>query len=174
MDEVLVGLPKGAYKPTFECRTAGLSTLVSIAVVPFANLTKGGQYDSFSDGLTEEMIHHLTRIPDLSVLAWKPASHPQARRQNPTGIGQQLRVGFEVRGSVLRSADRIHVTVHLVDSHAGASLLAKAYDSKLEDTFAIQEEIALAAVNAVAIALNLHRDPGSASTRGDRRLIGCS
>jgi serine/threonine-protein kinase len=180
-DEVVIGLPKGAYAPLFKSRTAavtksrsGLSAAPgktrasrpvpekSIAVLPFTNLTRGVDDDYFSDGLTEELIHLLTRIPGLRVVAWTSASQLRGREQDLAGLRQQLQVGTVLRGSVRRTPERVRVTAQLIDSESGGYLWSETYDRKLENLFAIQEEMARAIVGALQLKLTIGERPPAA------------
>ena len=170
-DQIMIGLPKGAYLPFFKTRAAAAqdspalaavpkgSAKKSIAVLPFANLTQGTGDDYFSDGLTEELIHLLTRIPNLRVVAWTTASQLRGRERDLAGIRQQLRVGTILRGSVRRTPDRVRVTAQLIDSESGDYLWSETYDRRLENVFAIQEEMAQAIVQALQLKLTAQSQP---------------
>ena len=170
-DQVMIGLPKGAYLPFFKTRGAAVrdqpalaavpqaSAKKSIAVLPFTNLTRGTEDDYFSDGLTEELIHLLTRIPNLRVVAWTTASQLRGRERDLAGIRQQLRVATILRGSVRRTADRVRVTAQLIDSGSGDYLWSETYDRGLENVFAIQEEMAQAIVQALQVKLTAQSQP---------------
>jgi TolB-like protein/Tfp pilus assembly protein PilF len=168
-DCVLIELPKGAYVPSFRTRNANHSSGQSvrpqpapanlaaeersIAVLPFANLTDDPGTDYFSDGLTEELIHLLTRIPQLRVVAWNSMSHFRGREQDLAGIQQQLKVATVLRGSVRRTPGRVRVTAQLIDAESGAYLWSEAYDRQLENVLAIQEEMARAIVHTLQLTL---------------------
>jgi TolB-like protein/Flp pilus assembly protein TadD len=163
-DCVLVELPKGAYVPTFRRRTTNVSSIKqqtvskmaeerSIAVLPFTNLTPEAGADYFSDGLTEELIHLLTRIPRLRVVAWSSMSQLRGREQDLAGIREQLKVATVLRGSVRRTAERVRVTAQLIDAASGNYLWSEAYDRQLENVLAIQEEMARAIVNTLRLTL---------------------
>jgi TolB-like protein/Tfp pilus assembly protein PilF len=166
-DHVVIGLPKGTYVPFFRSRTERIKTSSladvpqtagtekSIAVLPFANLTPEADDDYFSDGLTEELIHRLTRIPDFRVVAWETMSRLRGREQDPEGIRRELKVGSILRGSVRRTNGRVRVTAQLVDAQSGAYLWSEAYDRELQDVFAIQEEMARAIVNTLQLTLRM-------------------
>ena len=166
-DNVLIGLPKGTYVPFFRSRTRTLTTLPepnppksgatekSIAVLPFVNLTPEAGDDFFSDGLTEELIHRLTRIPDFRVVAWETMSRLRGREQDPEGIRRELKVGAILRGSVRRTNGRVRVTAQLIDAESGAYLWSEMYDRELEDVFAIQDEMARAIVNTMRLSLRI-------------------
>jgi serine/threonine-protein kinase len=165
-DCVLIELPKGAYVPAFRVRNvasaAGRAQPVahpaaeerSIAVLPFTNLTPDGGSDYFSDGLTEELIHLLTRIPRLRVVAWSSMSQLRGREQDLAGIRQQLKVATVLRGSVRRTEERVRVTAQLIDAESGAYLWSEAYDRQLENVLAIQEEMARAIVATLQLNLD--------------------
>ena len=158
-DSVLIGLPKGSYAPFFRSRAAAEPAVRkqtderSIVVLPFTNLTPDAGDDYFSDGLTEELIHLLTRIPKLRVVAWDTASQLRGREQDLAGIRQQLNVGAVLRGSVRRTYERVRVTSQLIDAETGAYLWSHAYDSEMQDVFTIQEEIARAIVDTLQLTL---------------------
>ncbi len=165
-DSIMIGLPKGAYIPFFKVRaaaalgsrtalvaTSGAAPRKSIAVLPFANLMQGPDDDYFSDGLTEELIHLLTRIPRLRVVAWSSASTLRGREADLAGLRRQLRVGTILRGSVRRTLERVRVTAQLIDSASGDYLWSETYDRGLENVFEIQGEMARAIVQALRLRL---------------------
>ena len=164
-DLIMIGLPKGAYLPFFKMRAAAPQEAAAVApvangsgrksivVLPFTNLLLGTDDDYFSDGLTEELIHLLTRVPNLRVVAWATASQLRGRERDLAGIRQQLHVGTMLRGSVRRTADRVRVTAQLIDSETGDYLWSETYDRRLENVFAIQEEMARAIVQALRLKL---------------------
>jgi len=132
-DQVLIELPKGSYVPVFRQRAATRVQTVepaekSIAVLPFTNLTPEEGDDYFSDGLTEELIHLLTRIPHFRVVAWETSSQLRGREQDLSGIRQQLKVGSILRGSIRRAKGRVRVTSQLIDAESGAYLWSEAFD----------------------------------------------
>ena len=170
-DEVLIELPKGAYIPCFRARGAAKASRQtartepiekSIAVLPFVNLTPEPDDDYVSDGLTEELIHLLTRIPHFRVVAWETASRLRGREQDLTGLRQQLKIGSILRGSVRRTNGRIRITAQLIDAESGAYLWSEAYDRHLQDVFAIQGEIAKAIVDTLELKLQARDVSGSA------------
>lgn len=164
-DCVLIELPKGAYVPFFRMRSPGQSATQhvrpqsaeaeerSIAVLPFTNLTPESGTDYFSDGLTEELIHLLTRIPRLRVVAWSSMSQLRGREQDLAGIRQELKVATVLRGSVRRTHSRVRVTAQLIDTDSGNYLWSEAYDRQLENVLAIQEEMARAIVDTLQLTL---------------------
>lgn len=165
-DCVLIELPKGAYVPFFRMRnvsqpagrppkqaTNNVAEERSIAILPFTNLTPEAGTDYFSDGLTEELIHLLTRIPGLRVVAWSSMSQLRGREQDLAGIRQELKVATVLRGSVRRTPTRVRVTAQLIDTESGNYLWSEAYDRQLENVVAIQEEMARAIVDTLQLTL---------------------
>jgi TolB-like protein/tetratricopeptide (TPR) repeat protein len=159
-DCVLIDLPKGAYVPSFRMRNSSPRPISveaaeerSIAVLPFANLTPEAGADYFSDGLTEELIHLLTRIPGLRVVAWTSMSQLRGREQDLAGIRHELKVATVLRGSVRRTATRVRVTAQLIDTESGNYLWSEAYDRQLENVLGIQEEMARAIVDTLQLTL---------------------
>ncbi len=158
-DDIVIGLPKGTYVPVFRSRTSTQTASrteageKSIMVLPFSNIGSETGDDYFSDGLTEELIHLLTRVPHLRVVAWDTASQFRGREQDYAGIRQQLKVGAVLRGSVRLSPGRVRVTSQLIDTASGAYLWSHAYDNEMQDVLAIQEEIARAIVDTLQLTL---------------------
>jgi serine/threonine-protein kinase len=161
-DQLLIELPKGSYVPVFRSRAAIQTRRAepaekSIAVLPFANLTPDAGEDFFSDGLTEELILLLTRIPHFRVVAWETVSRLRGREQDLAGIREQLKIGAILRGSVRRLNGRIRVTTQLIDAESGSYLWSEAFDRQMEDIFAIQEQIARAIVETLQLKLQPRR-----------------
>ncbi len=171
-DGVLIDLPKGAYVPSFRTRNGSQPANAvpqwsavsepaaerSIAVLPFTNLTPEAGPDYFSDGLTEELIHLLTRIPGLRVVAWSSMSQLRGRDRDLAGIRQELKVATVLRGSVRRTPTRVRVTAQLIDTESGNYLWSEAYDRQLENVLAIQEEMARAIVDTLQLSLPWRAD----------------
>lgn len=166
-DSLLIELPKGAYVPAFRTRNTTAAAIPhgrpepvsstpgerSIAVLPFTNLSPEAGTDYFSDGLAEELIHLLTRMPRLRVVAWNSMSQLRGRDQDLAGLRRQLNVTTVLRGSVRRTAGRVRVNAQLIDAESGAYLWSEAYDRQLENVLAIQEEMARAIVNTLRLSL---------------------
>src|SRR5262249_14734168 len=125
----------------------------SIAVLPFTNLSADPENQYFSDGLAEELINALTRVPALRV-----ASHASAFRFRGTDVdirqvGKDLQVASVVEGSVRRAGTRLRVTAQLVNVADGYHRWSERYDREMADVFAIQDEIVESIVKAIAPAL---------------------
>jgi len=89
-------------------------------ILPFANLDPEPDQQYFSDGLTEELIHALTRIAELRVIAWNTATHFRAE-QDMANIRDQLGVSYVLRGAVRRTGQRLRITAQLIDACTGST-----------------------------------------------------
>jgi TolB-like protein/Tfp pilus assembly protein PilF len=129
----------------------------SIAVLPFANMSADPDNEYFSDGLAEEIINLLAKMPGLKVTARTSAFAFRGKEQDITKIAEALRVNTVLEGSVRKLGNRIRVTAQLINAADGYHLWSERYDRDLNDIFAVQDEIA----SAIADALKLKLKPGS-------------
>ena len=156
---VRIELPRGGYIAVFSDPPSDGSAAPSapsqrtIAVLPFTNLNPGSESDYLCDGLTEEMIHSLTRVRGLRVVAWNSAARMKGREQDLEAIRDQLRVETILRGSVRCLGDRLRITAQLIDAASGYYLWSEAWDRSAPDVFAIEEELARAIVNTLRVRL---------------------
>jgi len=130
----------------------------SIAVLPFTNLSSDQENEYFGDGLAEEILNALSHIPELHVAARSSSFSFKNKAASVSEIAERLRVATVLEGSVRRAADRLRITVQLVDATTGFHLWSERYDRQLADIFEIQDEI------AAAIALRLKVTLGSLDT----------
>ncbi len=114
----------------------------SIAVLAFTNLSGDPQQEYFSDGITEDIITELSRSSELFVVARNSAFQYKGRSVDLRQVGEQLGVRYILEGSIQRAGDRVRVTAQLVDSATGRHRWAERYDRKIEDVFAVQDEVA--------------------------------
>jgi serine/threonine-protein kinase len=158
-DPLIIDLPKGSYTPVF--REASIQvdpprpstasfTDPSIVVLPFSNLSPDPEA-YFSDGLTEEIIHALSSIRGLRVVARTSAFALKHRNADVREIGRALNVGFVLEGSVRKSGKALRVTVQLASTSDGYQLWSRRYERSLEDLFAVQDEIALAIADMLRV-----------------------
>ncbi len=124
----------------------------SVAVLPFVNMSADPDNEYFADGVSEEVINVLTRIPGLKVTARTSSFAFKGRNEDVREIGRQLGVAHVLEGSVRRAADRVRVTAQLIKTRDGYHLFSEVYDRGLEDIFATQDDIA----GAIADALRVH------------------
>ena len=136
----------------------------SIAVLPFENLSSDPENDYFSDGMTDELINQLTKIPNLRVVARTSAFQFKGKAQDIHKIGEQLKVRTLLTGAVQRSGGRVRATVQLVNAGDGSVLWSDTYLRNMRDVFAIQDEIARTAVRALRVPLG-----GTAPAQPERR-----
>ncbi len=139
----------------------------TIAVLPFVDVSPGGDNEYFCDGLTEDLIHELTRVRGLLVVAWNSASKLKGRADDVQAVARQLGAGAALVGSVRRSNDRVRITIRLVDAETGVHRYSQAYDRQIQDLIAVQEEIAREIVDALAATLALGRAPGASRRAGN-------
>ena len=129
----------------------------SIAVLPFANLSADKENEYFSDGLAEEIINVLAKVPELRVIARTSAFAFRGKEQDLRTIGDRLRVETILEGSVRRAGNRIRVTAQLIHVADESHLWSERYDREMTDIFAIQDDISLAIANALKIKLTAPR-----------------
>ena len=125
----------------------------SIAVLPFANMSGDKEQEYFSDGLAEEIINALVKIPGLKVIARTSAFAFKGQNTDIRKIAETLGVATILEGSVRRAGNRIRVTAQLITAADGSHLWSERYDRQLEDIFAVQDEISDAIVAAMKLKL---------------------
>ncbi|HKK21632.1 MAG TPA: protein kinase [candidate division Zixibacteria bacterium] len=125
----------------------------SIAVLPFANLSNDPEQEYFCDGIAEEVINALTNVAGLRVVARTSAFAFKGQNKDVRQIGMALNVGTILEGSVRKAGERIRVTGQLINVGDGFHIWSERYDRKLDDVFAIQDDISLAIVDQLKIKL---------------------
>ena len=113
----------------------------SIAVLPFVNMSGDSEQEFFADGLTEDIITELSRFRELLVISRNAVFVHKGKPIKAQQIAREFGVDYVVEGSVRKAADRVRVTVQLIDGETETHLWAERYDRKLEDIFAIQDEV---------------------------------
>ncbi len=136
---------------------------LSIAVLPFRDLSPERDQDYFCQGLSEELINTLAAIPGLRVLARTSAFALQGQGLDVREIGRRLRADTVLEGSVRKSGRRLRITTQLVDAAEGHMLWSKKFDRDLDDVFSVQDEI------AETVASELQTELGLARERSDAR-----
>jgi adenylate cyclase len=131
------------------------ASTISIAVLPFTNLSDDAQQQFFSDGMTEEITAALAKVPDLRVVARTSAFQFRDQNRDIQSIGQQLRATHFIEGSVRKAGERVRITVQLIDSADGTHVWSENYDRQLTDIFAIQEDIARTITTSLRMPLGL-------------------
>ena len=125
----------------------------SIAVLPFTNLSGDASKDYFSDGMSEELLNLLARVPGLKVAARTSAFAFKGRNVDIREVGKELGVETVLEGSVRQSGDQVRITAQLIDTTSGFHLWSETYDRRLQDIFTVQDEIATAIVAKLRIEL---------------------
>jgi len=125
----------------------------SIAVLPFADMSEKHDQEYFSDGLAEELIDALTRVPNLRVPARTSSFSFKGRATTIGEIAHTLGVTHVLEGSVRKSADHMRITAQLVRADNGYHLWSQTYDRDVRDIFAVQDDIAHAVVEQLRITL---------------------
>ncbi len=122
---------------------------LSIAVLPFANLSADKEAEYFSDGITEEIINALSQVPGLRVVARTSAFAFKGKDMDVREIGGRLNVRALLEGSVRKAGDRIRIAAQLVNTADGYHLWSSTYDRTLADIFAVQDELARSIAGAL-------------------------
>lgn len=125
----------------------------SIAVLPFVNMSEDAGNEYFSDGIAEELINLLTRVPELRVVARTSAFSYKGKDIRVSQVARDLRVGHILEGSVRKAGNRVRVTAQLIEADSESHLWSETYDRTLDDIFAIQDEIAANVVRRLKITL---------------------
>jgi eukaryotic-like serine/threonine-protein kinase len=125
----------------------------SIAVLPFANMSRDPDDEYFSDGLAEEIINALAQFPSLKVTARTSAFAFRGKEQDIRHIAGALNVRTILEGSIRRSGNRIRITAQLINAADGYHLWSQRYDREMADVFAVQDEISAAIARALQVRL---------------------
>jgi TolB-like protein/Tfp pilus assembly protein PilF len=125
----------------------------SIAVLPFVNMSDDKENEYFSDGMTEEILNALAKVPDLRVASRTSSFAFKGKVQDVLDIADELRVDTVVEGSVRKAQNRVRVTAQLINADDGYHLWSETYDRDLEDIFRVQDEIARSIVDALKLEL---------------------
>ena len=127
----------------------------SIAVLPFTNLSGDPGQEYFNDGITDDLITHLSRIPNLFVIARSSSFTYKNKPTNVRDIGRQLGVRYVLEGSVGKAANQVRITAQLADAENGTELWAQSYDRPLRDIFVTQDELVEKILATLRLELSL-------------------
>jgi TolB-like protein/tRNA A-37 threonylcarbamoyl transferase component Bud32 len=147
MAEVRAALQQVMVKP--------LVSAPSIAVLPFANMSRDADDEYFSDGLAEEIINLLAQVAGLKVIARTSAFAFKGKNEDIRKIAETLGVSNVLEGSVRRAGTRLRVTAQLIQAQDGMHLWSQRYDREMTDVFAVQDEIAAAIAEALQVKLDV-------------------
>ena len=142
----------------------------SIAVLPFLDMSEKKDQEYFSDGLSEELIDMLTKVPELRVPARTSSFYFKGKQASIADIAKALAVAHVLEGSVRKSGNTLRVTAQLIRVDNGYHVWSETYDRKLEDIFKIQDEIAGAVVRALRVHLLPMQQPAAREERSTGNL----
>jgi len=134
-------------------RPGGGANAQSVVVLPFADMSSGHDEEYFSEGLTDQLINDLARIPGLNVIARSSAFQFKGKNADPRTVGRALNVANVLEGSVRRDGNRIRINVDLTKAADGFQLWSQSYDRQIGDIFAVQDEIARAVADELQLKL---------------------
>jgi adenylate cyclase len=126
----------------------------SIAVLPFANMSGDPEQEYFADGISEDIITALSKLPQLFVIARNSAFTFKGKNVLVTEVGKSLGVRYVLEGSVRKSGGRVRITAQLIDATTGGHLWAERFDRDLTDIFAVQDDVTTQIVSALALNLS--------------------
>ncbi len=127
----------------------------SIAVLPFTNMSGDRDQEYFSDGITDDLITSLSRLPNLFVIARTSTFTYKGRAARVQDIGRELGVAYVLEGSVRKADNQVRITAQLVDTTTGDHIWAESYDRPLRDIFLLQDEIVQRIVTTLSLQLTL-------------------
>jgi adenylate cyclase len=145
--------PPVTAPPTASATPAARAPEASVAILPFTDLSEEGDQDYFCDGLAEEILNALAAIRGMRVASRTSSFRFRDSATDARDIGRALNVAAIMEGSVRKSGERVRVTAQLIDAGNGYHLWSENFDRRLEDIFAIQEEIARSIVGALRVSL---------------------
>jgi TolB-like protein/lipoprotein NlpI len=125
----------------------------SIAVLPFVDMSQAKDQEYFSDGVAEELLNLLSKVPELRVAARTSSFSFKGKQVEVTEIARQLHVAHVLEGSVRKSGDQVRITAQLIHAADGFHLWSQTYDRRLDDIFRIQDEIAADVVKELKVTL---------------------
>ena len=131
----------------------GETNFKSIAVLPFVNMSADTTQEYFSDGLSEELLNLLAKIPELKVIGRTSSFAFKGKNEDLRNIGQQLGVAHLLEGSVRKDGNKVRVTAQLIKASDGSQLWRDSYDRDLKGIFQLQDEIATAVVQQLKLKL---------------------
>jgi adenylate cyclase len=165
-----VGQP-GQGKPTTDPEPThpALPDKPSIAVLPFANMSGDAEQEYFADGIAEDIITALSKLPQLFVIARNSSFTFNGRNVHIGEVGKSLNVRYVLEGSVRKSGNRVRVTAQLIDAATAGHLWAERFDRELTDIFAVQDDVTSRIVAALAITLSAGERRSIAAEHADNQ-----
>jgi TolB-like protein/Flp pilus assembly protein TadD len=136
----------------------------SLAVLPFVNMSNDVENEYFSDGVAEEVLNLLAKIPDLRVISRSSSFSFRGKDIDIPSIAEQLNVALVLEGSVRRYGDQVRITAQLIEARSDTHLWSETYERELVDVFAIQDEISAAIVESLKGTIDLQVDEAPRTT----------
>jgi len=152
-----------------EKMTFSLPDKPSIAVLPFTNMSGDPKQEYFSDGITEEIITALSKVPKLFVIARNSTFTFKGKPVKVQQVSEELGVRYVLEGSVRKAGDKIRITAQLIDALTGNHLWAERYDRNLSAIFTVQDEITKKIITAMQVKLT-EGEQAQAAARGTNNL----
>ena len=143
----------GHFWPTRNKPNARALNNSSIAVLPFADMSPAKDQEYFSDGPAEQLIHDLAKVSGLKVVGRSSAFQFKGKNEDLRSVGRKLGVANVLEGSVRREGNHVRITAELIKADDGFQLWSQTYDREINDIFAVQDDIALAATAALQLKL---------------------
>jgi adenylate cyclase len=125
----------------------------TIAVLPFVNMSGDADNEYFSDGISEEILNLLTKLPQLKVSSRTSSFVFKGSKANIRTVADELGVSTVLEGSVRRAGDHVRITAQLIETDTDSHLWSETYDREMKDVFAIQDDIARSIAEALKVAL---------------------
>jgi len=144
-----------------------LPDVPSIAVLPFVNMSEDPKQEFFSDGITENIITALSKVPRLFVISRQSTFSYKGKPVKVKQVSEELGVRYVLEGSVQRSGDRIRINAQLIDAITGHHIWAERYDRDLKDIFALQDEITIRIITAMRVKLT----EGEQALKGGKTIL---
>ncbi|MEO6263921.1 MAG: tetratricopeptide repeat protein [Luteimonas sp.] len=126
----------------------------TIAVLPFVNMSGDAENEYFSDGISEEILNLLTKLPQLKVSSRTSSFNFKGKEVNIPTVARELGVSTVLEGSVRRAGERVRITAQLIETDSDSHLWSETYDREMKDVFAIQDDIARSIVDALQVTLS--------------------
>ena len=125
----------------------------TVAVLPFVNMSGDAQNEYFSDGISEEILNLLSKLPQLKVASRTSAFNFKGKEVSIPNVARELGVSTVLEGSVRRAGEHVRITAQLIDAESDSHLWSETYDREMKDVFAIQDDIAHSIVKALQVTL---------------------
>ena len=125
----------------------------TIAVLPFVNMSGDAENEYFSDGIAEEILNLLAKLPQLKVASRTSSFNLKGEKIDIPAVARQLGVGTVLEGSVRRAGEHVRITAQLIEADSDSHLWSETYDREMKDVFAIQDDIAQSIVKALQVTL---------------------